>query len=234
VCQELKRTANRHVLKKLAVFPPGLDDLYKRMMQQMSESDDADTCRCVLASAAVLYRPVTICELITLVEQLKDVSSDVREVIDLCGSFLAVREDTVYFVHQSAKDFLFAKASNEVFPNGAEEIHRAIFSTSLAHLSRTLHRDMYSLKAPGSAMENVKPPHPDPLAASRYPCIYWIDHLHDSKPKSWANSVADLQMRAVYNFLRKMYLYWLEGLSLCKSLGTGVVSITKLWLLMQV
>jgi hypothetical protein len=234
VCQELKRTANRHVLKKLAVFPPGLDDLYKRMMQQMSESDDADTCRCVLASAAVLYRPVTICELITLVEQLKDVSSDVREVIDLCGSFLAVREDTVYFVHQSAKDFLFAKASNEVFPNGAEEIHRAIFSTSLAHLSRTLHRDMYSLVAPGSAIENVKPPHPDPLAASRYPCIYWIDHLHDSKPKSWANSVADLQMRAVYTFLREKYLYWLEGLSLCKSLGTGVVSITKLWLLLQV
>jgi hypothetical protein len=216
------------------VFPPGLDDLYKRMMQQMSESDDADTCRCVLASAAVLYRPVTICELITLVEQLKDVSSDVREVIDLCGSFMAVREDTVYFVHQSAKDFLFAKASNEVFPNGAKEIHRAIFSTSLAHLSRTLHRDMYSLVAPGSAIENVKPPHPDPLATSRYPCIYWIDHLHDSKPKSWANSVADLQMRAVYTFLREKYLYWLEGLSLCKSLGTGVVSITKLWLLLQV
>jgi hypothetical protein len=234
VCQELKRTANRHVLKKLAVFPPGLDDLYKRMMQQMSESDDADTCRCVLASTAVLYRPVTIRELVVLVEQLEDVSNNVREIIDLCGSFLTVREDTVYFVHQSAKDFLFAKASNKVFPNGAEEIHRAIFSTSLAHLSRTLHRDMYSLVAPGSAIENVKPPHPDPLAASRYPCIYWIDHLHDSKPKSWVNSVADLQMRAVYNFLREKYLYWLEGLSLCKSLGRGVVSITKVWLLLQV
>jgi hypothetical protein len=115
---------------------------------------------------------VTICELITLIEQLKDVSSDVREVIDLCGLFLAVCEDIVYFVHQSAKDFLFAKASNEVFLNGAEEIHQAIFSTSLAHLSRTLHRDMYSLVAPGSAIENVKPPHPDSLAASRYPCIY--------------------------------------------------------------
>jgi hypothetical protein len=234
VCQELKRTANRHVLKKLVVFPPGLDDLYKRMMHQISESDDAETCRCVLASTAVLYRPVTITELVVLVEQLADVSDDVREVINLCGSFLTVREDTVYFVHQSAKDFLFAKASHEVFLNGAEEIHRAIFSTSLAHLSRTLHRDMYSLKALGSAIENVKPPHPDPLVASRYPCVYWINHLHDSKPKSSVNSVADFQMRAVYNFLREKYLYWLEGLSLCKSLGTGVVLITLLWLLLQV
>jgi hypothetical protein len=234
VCQELKRTANRHVLKKLAVFPPGLGDLYKRMMQQMSESDDADTCRCVLASTAVLYRPVTIRELVELVEQLKDVSSDVREIIDLCGSFLTVREDTVYFVHQSAKDFLFEKASHEVFPNGAEDVHRGIFLTSLSHLSTTLHRDMYSLKSLGSAIENVKPPHADPLAASRYPCVYWIDHLHDSNPKSWANSVADLPMRAVYNFLREEYLYWLEALSLCHSVGKGVVSMEKLWLRVQV
>jgi hypothetical protein len=63
VCQELQKIANRHVLKKLAVFPPGLDGLYKQMMQQMSESDDADTCRCVLASTAILYQPVTISEL---------------------------------------------------------------------------------------------------------------------------------------------------------------------------
>ncbi|KAF2029885.1 HET-domain-containing protein [Setomelanomma holmii] len=190
VCHDLQATANRHVLKKLAVFPPGLDDLYKRMMQQMSKSDNADTCRCVLASTA----------LVELVEQLKDISSDVREIIDLCGSFLTVRKDTVYFVHQSAKDFLFSKASNE----------------------------------PGSAVENVEPPHPDPLVAWRYPCIYWIDHLHDSKPKSSANSIADFHIRAVHNFLREKYLYWLEGLSLCKSLGTGVVPITKLWLLLQV
>jgi archaellum biogenesis ATPase FlaH len=233
VCQELGRTANRHVLKKLAVFPPGLDDLYKRMMQQMSESDDADTCRCVLASTAVLYRPVTIRELVALIEQLEDVSNDVREIIGLCGSFLTVREDTVYFVHQSAKEFLFKKASLEVFPNGAEDVHRAILLMSLACLSQTLHRDMYSLKAPGSAVENVKPPHPDPLATSRYPCVYWIDHLYESK--ALRSSVGGLQVADVVDsFLRKKYLYWLEGLSLCKSVGKGVVSVTKLWLLLQV
>jgi hypothetical protein len=233
VCQELERTANRHVLKKLAAFPPGLDDLYRRMMQQMSESDDADTCRCVLASTAVLYRPVTIYELVELVEQLEDVGNDVREIIDLCGSFLTVREDTVYFVHQSAKDFLFAKASNEVFPDSPEEIHRAIFSTSLAHLSKTLQRDMYSLKAPGSAVANVRLPHPDPLAASRYPCVYWIDHLYESK--ALQSSVGGLQAADVIdNFLRKKYIYWLEGLSLCKSVGKGVISMENLWSLMQV
>ncbi|KAF2825483.1 hypothetical protein CC86DRAFT_371133 [Ophiobolus disseminans] len=120
VCQELRVTANRHVLKKLALFPPGLDALYKRMMQQMR-----------------------------------------------------------------------------------------------------------------SSIEDVEPPNSDLLAASRYPCIYWIDHLCDSKPKSWAEGVCDLQVAAVSVFLQKKYLYWLEGLSLCKSVGRGVVSMTKLWSLVQ-
>jgi hypothetical protein len=235
VCQDLKGTANRHVLRKLASFPPGLDSLYERMMQQMSESDDAEICRCVLALAAVLYRPITIPELVALVEQLKDVSDDVREIVTLCGSFLTLRDDTVYLVHQSAKDFLFAKASDEVFPDGPEAIHRVIFFKSLAILSRTLRRDMYSIKALGFPIELVKRPDPDPLAVSRYPCIYWIDHMHDSQATFLANSAGDLQVTGVIeDFLRRKYLYWLEALSLCEGIEKGVVSMAKLWSLVQV
>jgi hypothetical protein len=238
VCQDLKETPKWNVLKKLALFPPGLDALYKRMMQQISESDSAEICQRVLASTAALYRPVTIPELVALVEPLEDFTDDlesVREIISLCGSFLTLREDTVYFVHQSAKDFLFAKAFNEVFPDGIEDAHRVIFSRALAIMSRALHRDMYSLKALGFPVENVKPPDPDPLAASRYPCVYWVDHLYDSKPKSQANGVGDLQVTGMVDeFLRKKYLYWLEGLSLCKSVEEGVVSMAKLWSLVKV
>jgi hypothetical protein len=159
----------------------------------------------------------------------------VREIIGFCGSFLTLREDTVYFVHQSAKDFLFVKAYSEAFTAGSEAVHQTIFSRSLAILSRTLHRDMYNLEAPGYPIENVKLPEADPLAVSRYPCIYWIDHLCDLEPKSLASSVGSLQAADVVDkFLRKKYLYWLEGLSLCKSVGRGVVSMEKLWSLVQV
>jgi hypothetical protein len=238
VCQDLKETANRHVLRKLALFPPGLDALYKRMMHQMSESDDADICRQVLALAAILYRPVTIPELVALVEQLEEFVDDlesVREIVSLCGSFLTLQEDTVYFVHQSAKDFLFAKAYDEAFPHGIEDVHRMISLRSLAILSRTLRRDMYSLEAPGYPIENVKLPEADPLAVSRYPCVYWIDHLCDSNAKFSKKSGGDRQVAEGLDiFLRNKYLYWLEGLSLCKSVGEGVVSMTKLWSLAQV
>ncbi|KAH7377414.1 beta transducin-like protein HET-D2Y [Pyrenochaeta sp. MPI-SDFR-AT-0127] len=237
VCQELGRTPRRHVLKKLSVLPPGLDDLYKRMLQQMSESDDAEICWQILASAVILYRPVTILELTALVEPLEgDVNNDldVREIVGLCGSFLTLRGDTVYFVHQSAKDYLFVKAYEELFPDGIEANHRMIFSRSLATLSRTLHRNMYRLEAIGCPIESALPPTPDPLAASRYPCVYWVDHLFESKLQSLADGISDVQGGGVVDvFLRKKYLYWLEGLSLCKSVGRGVVSMTKLWSLVQ-
>ena len=238
VCQDLKTAPKWNVLKKLALFPPGLDSLYKRMMQQISESDGAEICQQVLASTAVLHRPVALSELIALVEPLEDFVDDlesVREIVGLCGSFLTLQEDTVYFVHQSAQDFLFAKASDHVFPDGTAAAHRTIFLRSLAVLSRTLHRDMYTLGALGTPIDDVQVPEHDPLAASRYSCVYWIDHLYDSKPKSWICSVGDLKVTDVINkFMRRKYLYWLEGLSLCRSIGKGVVSMAKLCSLAQV
>jgi hypothetical protein len=181
---------------------------------------------------------VTIPELVALVEQLEDLVDDlgsVREIISLCGSFLTLREDTIYFVHQSAKDFLFAKACNELFLHGTEDVHRVIFSKSLAILSRTLHKDMYSLNAPGYPVEDVKLPDPDPLVASRYSCIYWIDHLCNWSVSSSADHSVDLQDGGgVDSFIRNKYLYWLEALSLCKSMPKGVVSMAKLEALIQV
>lgn len=121
----------------------------------MSECDDAEICRCVLASTAVLYRPVIIRELVTLVEQLNDISDDVREIISVCGSFLTNRDGTVYFVHQSAKDFLFTQGSSKVFPAGTKDVHHQVFSRSLAILSKRLHKDMYSLGALGFSIKDV-------------------------------------------------------------------------------
>ncbi|OAF98595.1 uncharacterized protein CC84DRAFT_430172 [Paraphaeosphaeria sporulosa] len=133
-------------------------------------------------------------------------------------------------------DFACAGAGvHRVFPRGAKDVHRVIFPKSLAIMSRTLHRDIYNLKVLGFQIENVKPLDPDPLTAPRYPCIYWIDHLCESEPRFWVDSVGDQHAKEdVDEFLREQYLYRLEGLSLCNSLEKGVVSMTKFWSLVQV
>ncbi|KAF1936956.1 HET-domain-containing protein [Clathrospora elynae] len=231
VCQDLQATARRNVLKKLDLFPPGLDALYKRMMQQISESDDAELCKQMLALIALVYRPITLEELVALVKQLEDIADDtdsIREIIGLCGSFLTLRDGIVYLVHQSAKDFLLAKAAGEVLPSGTEVIHHAILVRSLQVMSKTLKRDMYGLQAFGHTAKKFKLPDPDPLASSRYSCVYWVDHLCSS------DHIESLQDGgAIEVFLRNNYLYWLEALSLCKSIPKGLLSMAKLQSIVQ-
>jgi hypothetical protein len=236
VCQNLVAVPKRNVIKKLSTFPPGLNLLYKQMIQQMIRSDDAELCKCILATIAVVYRPITLQELACLVEGLEDIANDLEsllEIISLCGSLLTIRDGTVYFVHQSAKDFLLQKAFNVLFPSGSEEIHFVVFSRSLLVMSKTLHRDMYSLDMPGFPIEQVQQPNPDPLVASRYSCIYWIDHFCDWSSGSSSHDMSFL--RGVFrsggtvdSFLRGKYVYWLEALSLCKSMSKGVKSMAKL------
>lgn len=237
VCQSLDRVPRRNVIKKLDAFPPGLDSLYERMMQQISSSDDASLCKQILALIVIAYEPITLDELVTLVEQLENVADDptsIREIIGLCGSFLTLRNDTVYFVHQSAKDFLSTKAFHDIYPSGIEDAHHVILSRSLQALSM-LHRDMYSLGDLGYPAEQIMQPNPNPLAALRYSCIYWIDHLCDWGLGASADSSVDLQDGgAVHEFVRKKYLYWLESLSLCKNMSKGIVSMAKLETLINV
>jgi hypothetical protein len=237
VCQDLRATARRNVLKKLDLFPPGLDALYNQMMQQISQSDDAELCRQLLALVALVYRPITLPELVALAEQLEDVAdeSELQEIISLCGSFLTLQCETIYFVHQSAKDFLFTKAVAEVFPSGTEAVHHAIFARSLQAMSKTLRRDMYGLRDLGFSIKDVEQPEPDPLASSRYSCIYWVDHLRQSDAVCSATYKQDIQDKgAVHAFLRKSYLHWLEALSLCRSMAKGVLSMADLQLLVKV
>jgi hypothetical protein len=232
VCRNLEDVPRRHTIIKLNAFPPGLDSLYERMMKQISISDDASICKEILAVATIVYRPTTLDELVTLVEPLDAVRDDpnvIEEIIGYCGSFLTLRENTLYFVHQSARDFLLANASYDIFPSGKEEVHRVLFARSLQVMSITLKRDMYNLREPGYLINEVKQPDIDPLRASRYSCIYWIDHLCDWISRSSIRNQDILcSGGAVDSFIRKKFLYWLEALSLCKSMSKGVVSIAKL------
>ncbi|KAG8664730.1 uncharacterized protein FPOAC1_013510 [Fusarium poae] len=141
VCQELadsELTRKRHTLAKLKSFPPGLNPLYKRMMEQISNSDDADICKEILATASVVYRPITLEELKVLAPSLEDDDyDDLPQIISSCGSFLTLREGVIYLVHQSAKEFLLNEVSDQVLTYGEVHQHHAIFSKSLTALSQT-------------------------------------------------------------------------------------------------
>ncbi|PVH69914.1 HET-domain-containing protein [Cadophora sp. DSE1049] len=234
VCANLKNVPSWKTLAKLTEFPPGLDLLYQRMLSHICNSDDVDLCKHILAITSIVYRPITLTELTSFVKTLENMADDhvsLVIIIGLCGSFLALRETTVYFVHQSAKDFLLKEASDDIFPSGTNVTHHTIFSWSLQVMSRTLRRDIYSLSAPGISIDQVKPHDQDLLAAARYSCLHWVDHLLDCMTNG--NTMNDLKDGgSVYNFLCQSFLYWLDALSLMKSLSNGILMIGKLekWL----
>ncbi|KAJ5569066.1 hypothetical protein N7450_011552 [Penicillium hetheringtonii] len=170
VCQELDRTSRRHALERLMTFPPGLNALYGRMMDQVRNSEDAKICKRILAVMSTVYRPITFHELASLVElpdNLPDDFASVSDIIAICGSFLTVREDTIIFVHQSAKDFLLREARDWCLSGGIEAEHFRIFSRSLQAMFKILRRDIFQLKFPGFSIENIMPPLPESISSGR-------------------------------------------------------------------
>jgi hypothetical protein len=100
---------------------------------------------------------------------------------------------------------------------------------------RTLGRDIYRLRALGCPIEQVKQPDLDPLRASRYSCIYWVDHLDHWCSNPDADPKVDLQDGGTVDvFIKEKFLYWLEALSLCRSMSEGVLLMARLAALIQV
>jgi len=230
VCQELRDVSAWEVEDRVKEFPPGLDTLYWRMLDQIWSSRHAKLCSNILAIVSVVRRPITLDELTCFVEMPTRVSGNdkaLAEIIALCGSFLTLRERTIAFVHQSAKDFLVQKAYDEIYPSKIEHVHYMIFSKSLQVMSQTLRRDIYDLTAPGFPIHQVKRPNPDPLSSARYSCIYWVDHLLSCDLS--ANAAHDLHNGgSVHKFLLRSYLYWLEALSLIGELSAVILMMTSL------
>ncbi|KAM5431541.1 hypothetical protein McanCB56680_004655 [Microsporum canis] len=224
VCRELARREVRlhHIDSKLDAFPPGLDQIYQRMMDQISNSEDAILCIRILAIVSVVYRPITLDELMTFIDLPDGFSNNeyLAEIIRLCGSFLTVKGPTILFIHQSAKDFLVGNPSKEkIFPSGIKNEHYTIFSQSLQAMSRILRRDIYNLK--------------DPLAVVRYSCIHWVSHLIDYYSDQAPGPEEDSLGRIIYGFFSETYLYWLEALSLFGSSSEGILAISKLEYILQ-
>ncbi|KAK3350317.1 WD40-repeat-containing domain protein [Lasiosphaeria hispida] len=241
VIQELSNdeVESWHVLQIVKKLPPGLNGMYDHMLNKIKEhSLDSEFCERILSLATVAYRPLHLAEiggLSGLPEQITKSRKNVQKIVAKCGSFLTVRDDQIYLVHQSAKDYLSNQASTLLFPGGAAMVHHDISNRSLRLLSDKLRRDIYGLCAPGFPIDQVRVPDPDPLATVRYSCVYWIDHLYDWQSSDNIKHPDVFQDGGIIDdFLRKHYLYWLEALSLCKSVSQGILSITKLESILQV
>jgi hypothetical protein len=230
VFKELQDVQSWDVLQVLEEVPDGLNPLYHRMLTQIRQLKrrDPEFCRLILLTVTLAYRPLHLLELRLLagLQEIPDMAG-LERIVNMCGSFLTIREGHVYLIHQSAKDYLTTHADSEIFPSGHAEGHRMIISRSLQAMSTTLRKDIYDLRDPGCLIDEVESVHPDPLASIRYTCVYWIEHLCEIE-RTLHDQVGLCDNGTIHLFLKKQFLHWLEALSLMRSMSSGVIRMRKM------
>ncbi|SPO01835.1 uncharacterized protein DNG_04508 [Cephalotrichum gorgonifer] len=227
VFNDLAGVRGSYAAKNIKDYPSDLAMLYDHKMDriEVEEARHLQHCRDVLVVTLLAYRPLSLDEIAVLVPWAAD--TDPYTIIEKCNSFLAVAGEMVTLIHQSAKDYLGEKYKSKLQPAGPTQGHADMATRSIDAMFSSLRRNMYNLGF-GFTPEDMKPPNPDPLAATRYSCVFWADHLclPDGKGSECTTELAD--DGPVFNFLKEHFLHWIESLSLLGKLSDGLLSVRKL------
>lgn len=226
VIQQLQAVGPGDVETVISALPTDLRGIYAQSLEQIHKQHERKYCLLVLTTATLAYRPLHLEEL-AVVSGLPPINTErVGEFVKMCGSFLILRDDHVYMIHQSAKDYLYKNYSSLRLAGVAQrhvDISRHSFS-AIAMLKKNIYSIDFGFRPEYLDTQVV---HPDPLTAVRYSCIFWADHLcQNSYNVECQEALTDDGV--VLNFLKTSFLRWLECLSLLGSLSASVKSIREL------
>ncbi|PLB49766.1 WD40 repeat-like protein [Aspergillus steynii IBT 23096] len=234
VCQRLQGISRRRMKKELEGFPPGLGPLYDRMLYQIEslhDGEDRKFCLHILRAVVVGLRPLNLAELGVVAGLPDDALDDIPDLVQLCSSFLVLRDDYVFIIHQSAKDYFCDGMGQRLFIDGVANEHNVIAQRTFSIMDLKLTRNIYNVDHPGRSIHEITHPRPDPLASLRYQSTHWAAHLALSMNQSTNNIGICASMGdggEVDLFLRKHFLHWIEALSLMESLASSVQNIRSL------
>jgi len=236
-CKRLEKEPASETQSVLEELPAGLDSLYERMMKQILREPDmrAGHCKQILRAAAITYRPLRLHELVATTELPENISANVQYLSDLverCGSFLTLRNETIFFIHQSAKDYVISGNGRIDMDLNLAEEHCKTTHRSLSVLSKTLKRDICGLGKPGALTSEVQEVAvTGAIRRIEYACCFWVNHLSDHityASHTRRNTAFLTDGGTVHKFLQAHLLHWLEALSLLRKLSEAVMMAQQL------
>jgi hypothetical protein len=200
--QTSSRTSPLAIRRRLKTLPKSLPDLYRNILLEI-KPENLEAAHKILQWVVWAERPLTLQELaiaIAIQPGHKSMSAlsdamepDLENVLrSIFGALIMVQDNSVYFVHQSTKDFLrgVISISGEQFSLQSNESNLHITISCLTYLSfdefetRTVASDLVS--------------HPNKVSVDgsffHYSC-YWLEHmrqLDDDTLKSLSNGLPDL------------------------------------------
>ncbi|PWY93076.1 WD40 repeat-like protein [Aspergillus sclerotioniger CBS 115572] len=220
ICKELGRSPNHSWDDILKAVPKDLTDLYNFLLKRLGENHIKTRfryCRDALCLVILTRRPLRLSEM-SLLAGWPDYRT--LSVVQDCRSFLAIQNDTVYPIHQTALEFL--KDHYEDLQNAPpKEAHHKLFRQSLKCMRETLRQNVYNLAKDCISLEEFRTPMQDPLGAVRYSCRYWVYHLEQGGLDKFDTSL-------VYEFVTRHFLHWLEAMAFLGMISSTIGIIDAL------
>lgn len=227
VWKELEKVESWETEDILTEFSSGLPSLYNRMMDQIRKHNKrtAEFCLKTLSAVVLAFRPLSFQEVITvagLPEKGFQKHQALIKLIDYCGSFLTYREDTVFFIHQSAKDYL--TDPKQPYSFSESELGHQNLALRLLRAQHILKKDICEIKDYGPVRDGIKL---DTLESIKYASIFWIDHFCASQ-KTDEDDLLFVDDGEIHQFFLKHFLHWLEILSILDRVFDAVLLVRKL------
>jgi hypothetical protein len=158
VCRRLESVQRDEALTTIQDLPPGLHDLYRRVLKQLGEGESTVVNRCMqlLKVMMLAYRPLNMAE-VGSVSGLSDEWVTIKALVDRCALFIKMRGTTdIEFVYQSARDYLARKNGQSILDASEHYRHGEIALSCLSHLSQRLKVNLVHLPRPDSTRELMK------------------------------------------------------------------------------
>ncbi|KAH0545394.1 hypothetical protein FGG08_000535 [Glutinoglossum americanum] len=194
-CSELEKAESIWAEEVLATLPPGLDSLYRRILEQIlnnKHQGSQQIVKDILCSVIATFRPLTLQELAVMADlpmKHRNHPEYLLEYVSQCGSFLTIRHETVNFVHQSAKDYLLSdEASLHFSPDLAKEnmalagrcvryICGGVFNARAIQLASECDEEIVVATSEGEGPNrDIGETNPDQGPYLEYPINFWLDH----------------------------------------------------------
>lgn len=202
-----KCRTTQSVEQAISGLPAGMQELYDRMGESISEQEPADrslTCQ-ILAWVTCAIRSLSVDELKEALES----QSQARSIADPCAGFVSVDNyENVTLIHQTAKEYLLS-CKGQPYAVEKSSSHESIFLRCLQCLMKNgLRRDI---------TKDVE----SPLLS--YAAAYWSTHLMATTETS------NDSLKSLVRFLRGSYLLtWIHAIAKAKQLHVLVQTSSHL------
>jgi len=210
-CAELRKPNvssinTRLVLGKLL---PGLSRLYSRILDQVMDNDMEEMVELaleILRAVTIAIRPLNLGELAVLsglpfeARESSEVSSQYAEQ---CGSFLTFRDDLVYLVHQSAKDYLLKHQQAALYPQSLLAEHEKVAHRCIDYVVQDWQQDIQNRRR--SSGQSIEQGHGNETTDLQYPLLHWVEHSNAAETK-FADYTLDPEFFRRNSELRRQWL----------------------------